>query len=82
MISWEPLQERHAKGTCERGVLWLRLDKAGNVTALYTIFGEKIKYVPQSEHELDPDIMKLRAEYILDNELLVERLTTLNNHTP
>ena len=81
-IQWAPIVERHAKGTCERGLLWLRVNAAGQVTALYTLFGDKVKYLPEDEHELNPDVMKLRAEYILENEKLVDRLVSLNKFTP
>lgn len=78
MIRWEPIIERHCKGTCARGELWIRLDREGKVTGLYTLFGDTVKYVPESEEELQPAAMKLRAEIILANHDFAEQLA-LNN---
>lgn len=78
MISWEPLQERHARGTCKRGYLWIRVGRDGKVTALYTMFGEAVKYVPETEEETGIDAMKIRAELILENHDFAEKLA-INN---
>lgn len=74
MIRWEPIVERHVKGTCKRGDLWIRLDREGKVHGLYTLFGETVKYVPETEEELGLAAMKIRAELILENYDLAEKL--------
>lgn len=78
MINWESLQERHVRGTCKRGYLWIRVGRDGNVTALYTMFGEAVKYVPETEEETGIAAMKIRADIILENHDFAEKLA-INN---
>lgn len=78
MISWEPIIERHVRGNCKRGKLWIRLDQDGQVSSLYTLFGETVKYLPETEEELELDAMKIRAELILENHDFAEKLA-INN---
>ena len=78
MISWEPVKERHVRGSCKRGYLWIRLDREDKVTGLYTMFGEAVKYVPESEEETGLDAMKLRAELILELHDFAEKLAIDN----
>ena len=35
-ISWEPVKDRHCQGRCELGDLWIRLDREGKVSGIYT----------------------------------------------
>ena len=74
MIVWDKIEERHQRGRCERGPLWLRLDRDGQVTGLYTLFGTTTKYVPETEEELRPEAMRIRAELILEHHAEAERL--------
>jgi hypothetical protein len=51
MIRWEPLNERHIRGKCEFGTVWIRLDREGTVDGVYTLFKEKEKWVPRTDEE-------------------------------
>lgn len=78
MIEWEPLHDRHIKGHSKRGEVWIRVGRDGKVTALYTMFGEAVKYVPETEEETGIEAMKIRAELILENHDFAEKLA-INN---
>jgi hypothetical protein len=71
---WDSVVDRHLKGTCSRGDVWIRLDREGKVSGLYTLFGETVKRVPEDEAELDLEVMKLRAEYIIQELDRIESL--------
>ena len=62
MITWKDKKEIFVEGQCERGKLFIRLSKDGKVNALYTIFGETQKILPETEEEETIDGMKLRAD--------------------
>jgi hypothetical protein len=53
MIKWEPITERHVRGSCNRGVVWIRLNRENRVSGVYFIFSgqEKEKWVPRVEQE-------------------------------
>lgn len=78
MIEWESLIERHVRGTCSRGTLWIRLDPQGQVAALYTLFKSTTKYLPESDEELSLPGMQLRAELILEQHELADQLAAKN----
>lgn len=81
MIEWKELKERHQPGRCKRGQLWLRLDREGRVTGLYTLFGgTTTKYVPETEEELQPEAMRIRAEIILAHHDWAEELAINNKN--
>jgi hypothetical protein len=62
MISWEPLIERHMKGTCTRGTVWIRTDQFDVVTGLYFVFNSVVKMVPRLDKEKSVAGAKLWAE--------------------
>jgi hypothetical protein len=74
MIEWDPMLEGHQLGRCARGRLWLRLDREGRVSGLYTLFGTVVKYVPETDEELQPAAMRIRAELILEGHAFAEQL--------
>lgn len=78
MIYWEPIIERHVRGRCTRGELWIRLDGEGKVTALYTLFESTVKYLPETEEERGLGAMQLRAEIILAGHDFAEELAQKN----
>ena len=80
MIEWEPIIERHCTGQCSRGRVWIRLDREGKVSGLYTLFGSTVKYVPETDEELDLDAMKIRAEIILAHHDWAEELAINNKN--
>lgn len=73
-IEWGNLRDRHIKGVCIEGDVWIRLDRSDKVIALYTIFEETEKHLPLDEHEEDPEFMKLRAEEVLSNYRFAKEL--------
>jgi len=73
-ITWGKLRDRHIKGVCSEGDVWIRLDRNEKVIGLYTLFGETEKYLPLDEHEEDPEFMKLRAEDILNTHIFSKQL--------
>lgn len=80
MIEWDEVKERHQRGRCKRGQLWLRLDTEGRVSGLYTLFGTTVKYVPETEEELEPSAMRIRAEIILAHHDWAEELAINNKN--
>jgi len=79
MISWEPLQERHVRGTCKRGVVWIRLNREDKVTGIYTIFDVLEKLVPKTERDETLAGAKLWAEDTLQLMDWAEELELINN---
>ena len=75
MIDWGPNVEGHVLGKCLRGKIWIRV-VGDQVTGLYTLFGEAVKYVPETQEELELSAMKIRAELILENHEFAEKLET------
>ena len=51
MIKWESLRERHVRGTCKRGVVWIRLNQKDRVTGVYLMFNSVVKLIPLREEE-------------------------------
>ena len=79
MIVWNKLHDRHILGKSEHGDLWIRVDQAGKVTSLYTMFGTTEKVLPEDEEEEKVEVMKLRAEYIIEKIEFIKKLESLNN---
>ena len=46
MIDWKKVEDRHCEGITPLGSVWIRLDKKGKVTGMYTMFGNTNKLVP------------------------------------
>lgn len=66
LIQWQQVDNKHVIGTCKHGKLYIRMNKNDEVTGLYTMFGVTKKYIPPDNAELSLDVMKLRAEYLVD----------------
>ena len=62
MVKWGPILERHIKGECECGEVWIRLDRNNKVTGMYTLFGNTKKYMPEEEWMTEVDGAKLVLE--------------------
>lgn len=73
-ITWEPVQDRHCRGRCELGELWIRLDRAGKVSGIYTLFGETQKWVPESEEEETLSGAKVICELLLAGETAARKI--------
>jgi hypothetical protein len=78
MISWEPLIERHMKGTCARGAVWIRVDRLDEVTGLYFVFNSVVKMVPRLDKEKSVVGAKLWAEEQLQLMDWAEELEKMN----
>ena len=68
MILWEGQRDRHIKGTCEFGQLWIRLDREGKPTGIYTMFGQTRKFVPETDYTIE-DSKTVAALAIEDEKL-------------
>jgi hypothetical protein len=73
-ISWEPVKDRHCQGRCELGDLWIRLDREGKVSGIYTLFGETKKWVPESEEEETLSGAKVICELLLAGETAARQI--------
>lgn len=53
MIRWEPKKERHVRGLCPEGEVWIRLDQEGRVLSAYLLLEgrEKEKWLPRLKKE-------------------------------
>jgi len=80
MIEWEPLMERHVRGTCRRGTVWIRLNREDRVTGVYLMFNSVVKLVPQLEVEETLVGAKQLAEDQLQLMDWAEELERINNH--
>ena len=71
MIKWDPIKERHVRGSCESGVVWIRLDREDRVSGIYLIFKgrEKEKWVPRVEKE---EALAYAKEWAEDQLLLMQ----------
>ena len=50
MVKWKSeVQDRHMEGSTPFGKVYIRLDREGNVTGMYTLFGSTKKYMPEEE---------------------------------
>ena len=79
MITWEPLLERHVRGTCNRGVVWIRLNREDKETGIYTLFAVTDKLVPRTERD---ETLAGAKEWAEDNVQLMdwaEELELINN---
>jgi hypothetical protein len=68
MIQWEAARDRHIRGQCEFGQLWVRLDREGKPTGIYTMFGKTRKFVPEKDYTID-DAKTVAALAIEDEKL-------------
>ena len=68
-IEWGPLIDKHCRGKSIFGDIWIRTDKNGKVTSLYTMWPEAEKYVPESEEEETLEGAKIIAAILVDNKI-------------
>ena len=74
MIKWFGQIDNLIKGTCPRGDLWIRLDRAGKVNGLYFMFESVYKMVPMDSVEETLEGIKLVAECKLEDWKKAESL--------
>jgi hypothetical protein len=67
MIKWNSkVQDRHMEGSTPSGRVYIRLDREGKVTGMYTLFGSTKKYIPEEEW----------MEDLVGAQLFLEELTS------
>lgn len=49
MINWNPIKDRHIEAMTPLGKMFIRVNKEGKVTSMYTMFGSTEKIVPDEE---------------------------------
>lgn len=65
MVRWKnKVQDRHMEGSTPFGPVYIRLDREGKVTGMYTIFGSTEKYMPDEEWMEDLVGAQLKLEEI------------------
>ena len=69
MINWTPLRDRHSSGETELGKVWLRTDRTGQVTGVYTLFGKTKKLVPGTDEQWTVADGQTVAELELEEEI-------------
>ena len=72
-IIWEPLKSRHLKGTTSLGPVWIRINREGKVTGMYTIFGKTVKYTPDEEWLEEIEAAQLRLDEIYEKEVSIQK---------
>ncbi|MFW9948518.1 MAG: hypothetical protein ACFFKA_00155 [Candidatus Thorarchaeota archaeon] len=49
LINWTEIKDLHIEGTSSLGKVIIRLNRKGEVTSMYTLFGSTDKYMPKEE---------------------------------
>jgi hypothetical protein len=75
MINWEPLLEGHVRGSCSRGVVWIRLNREEKVSGIYFMFEKIEKLVPK----LDADVTLSGAKKYAEDMLELMELQAIKN---
>lgn len=75
MINWEPLLEGHVRGSCSRGVVWIRLNREEKVSGIYFMFEKIEKLVPK----LDVDSTLSGAKQYAEDMLELMELQAIQN---
>jgi hypothetical protein len=73
-INWTELRDNHCLGLSKLGRIWIRVDRAGQVTGIYTMFGRTNKWVPSPLESLTLDDGKIQAEFLLAADLAARKL--------
>lgn len=68
-ILWAVLADRHQKGETKLGPVWIRTDRSGLVTGVYTLFGRTKKLVPKPNETWTVDDAHVVAKIELEAEL-------------
>lgn len=69
MIKWDDkVEDRHMKGTSPFGPVYIRFNRAGVATAMYTLFGSTVKYMPDEKWMQDLEGAQLKLEEICNRE--------------
>lgn len=68
-VKWDGLIDRHQRGETELGYVWIRTDKLGSVTGVYTMFGRTKKLVPSVGESWTLEDGQAIVEMELESEL-------------
>ena len=68
-ILWAVLADRHQRGETKLGPVWIRTDRLGLVTGVYTLFGRTKKLVPKPDETWTVEDAHVVAEIELEAEL-------------
>lgn len=68
---WTGLRDKHASCQTELGSMWIRTNTDGNVTGVYTLFGQTVKHVPGPDETWSVEDGKLIAELALEMEKIL-----------
>lgn len=66
--SWTKIDERHMECKTDLGSMWIRLNRDGKVTGMYTMFGTTEKHVPNEEWQEDPIGAQLELDRLYNIE--------------
>lgn len=69
MIDWGILRDFHTFGRYGAHNFCIRVNQVNEVTGLYYLGDDKNKWVPADESEKDLEMMKLVAEFVLEQKL-------------
>ena len=68
MVTWKEIMDRHMEGSTPFGKVFIRLDRAGKVIGMYTLFGSTKKYMADEKWMQDLDGAQLFLETICETE--------------
>lgn len=66
-VKWDKkVEDRHMKGNTPFGPVFIRLDREGNITSMYTLFGTTEKHMPDEEWMQDVEGAQLQLEILTE----------------
>jgi hypothetical protein len=72
MVEWnKKIEDNHMQGKTNFGLVYIRFNRAGKATAMYTLFGSTKKYIPDEEWMEDLEGAQLELERIVGVEQLL-----------
>lgn len=81
-INWQPIMDRHRKGTTSRGDVWIRFNKESQPVSVYLIMdGETEKHMCEEwlgEEERTDAAAKTLAQMFFDNFIKAEKIIKNN----
>lgn len=69
LIQWGNVIDNHILGLTPLGKIFIRTNRDGKVTGMYTMFGEVEKFVPQDESQEKIDSAKEIMSKIVQNKI-------------
>ena len=73
-ITWTKKLDNFVEGSCERGKIYIRLNREKKVDSLYFCFEKTYKFLPEIEDDHSVDGMKERAQDELELMILSEEI--------